>query len=208
MPKNIIVALDGMSVARALNIAKKLSGKVWGFKVNDLLHDPTFRVKDLKKYGRVFADAKFNDIPNTVFNSVRMLSRQGVDMITIHASGGVEMMRAAKSAAGRSKIIAVTVLTSLNTNKQSVISLAREAEKAKLDGIVCSAHELTYLKNIRLLKIVPSIRPEWYGKKDDQKRKATPGEAIKAGADYLVIGRPITQSSDPLAALDKIIAEL
>ena len=182
-----------MSVVRAFKIAKKLSGKVWGFKVNDLLYDPSFKIKNLKKFGRVFADVKLYDIPNTVANSVRQLSRQGVDIITVHASGGIEMMRAAKQVARKSKIIAVTVLTSFKgEHGKEVLKLAKDARGAGVDGIVCSAHELKYLKNIKLLRIVPGIRPSWYGKKDDQRRSATPEEAIALGADYLVIGRPIT----------------
>ena len=219
--KKIIIALDGMSVSRALKIAKLLSGKAWGFKVNDLLHNPKFQIKNLKKYGHVFIDAKLHDTPNTVFNSVRQLSRQGVEMITVHASGGFDMMKSAKQAAlrraqGKTKIIAVTVLTSIGGDvRNKVLKLARDAQEAGVDGIVCSAHELKYLKNIKpinkiqggLLKIVPGIRPSWYGKKDDQKRSATPKEALRAGADYLVIGRPITQAKDPVKALASVNPE-
>ncbi len=204
----IVVALDGISVKEGLSIAKKLSGLVWGFKINDLLFDSTSLIKKLKNYGKVFADAKLYDIPNTVSNSVARLSATGADMITVHASGGIEMMRAAKEAAGKSKIIAVTVLTSRGGNaKQEVISLAKDARRAKVDGIVCSAREVPYLPK-KLLKIVPGIRPVWYLSKDDQKRTATPQKAIQTGADLLIIGRPITQSKDPVHAVQQILNEI
>ena len=198
MGNKIIVALDGISEKEALRIARLLKGLVWGFKVNDLLFESLGVIVKLKKFGNVFADAKLYDIPNTVTNSVRKLSTTGADMITVHASGGVEMMKAAKRSAGKSKILAVTVLTSFQGNqKKMVLKLVRDAEKAGLDGIVCSGLELKYLAKFSLLKVVPGIRPKDYNKKDDQKRTVTPKEAIKLGADYLVIGRPITKSKDP-----------
>lgn len=207
LPK-IVVALDGMLVKEGLSIAKKLSGLVWGFKINDLLFDSISIIKKLKKYGEVFADAKLYDIPNTVSNSVLRLSAAGADMITVHASGGIEMMRAAKKSAGKSKIIAVTVLTSHDGNvKRSVVSLVKDARLAGIDGVVCSAREVPFLPK-KLLKIVPGIRPVGYMSKDDQKRTATPQEATQAGADLLVIGRPITQSKDPVHAVQQILNEI
>lgn len=207
---NLIIALDGITGKKALIIARTLSGKVWGFKVGDLLYEDSSIIQKLKKFGHVFADVKLHDIPNTVANSVKKLSRAGADMITVHASGGVEMMRAAKQNAGKSKIVAVTILTSQkekNTNKK-VLKLAQNAQKAGLWGIVCSGQELKALNRVlgtkRMIKVVPGIRPTWYTKKDDQKRKITPDEAIKLGADYLVIGRPITQAKDPLKALNDL----
>lgn len=187
-----IVALDGISEKEALGIARLLKGRVWGFKVNDLLFENIGIIGKLKKFGKVFADAKLYDIPNTVANGVRRLSAAGADMITVHASGGVEMVRAAKKAAGRSKILAVTVLTSFIRNQsKNVLKLAEDAKRAGADGIVCSGHELKYLAKFSLLKVVPGIRPKWYKEKDDQKRTMAPEEAIKLGADFLVIGRPI-----------------
>jgi len=201
----VIVALDGISEKEALRIAALLKGKVWGFKVNDLLFEDPKIIRKLKKFGNVFADAKLYDIPNTVANSVRRLSAAGADMITVHASGGVKMMKAAKDNSGHSKILAVTVLTSFGGNqKKNVLKLAKEAEKAGVDGIVCSGNELKYLKRFRLLKVVPGIRPKDYNRKDDQKRTMTPKEAVKNGADYLVIGRPIISSKDPLQILKEI----
>ncbi|OGN17416.1 MAG: orotidine 5'-phosphate decarboxylase [Candidatus Yanofskybacteria bacterium RIFCSPHIGHO2_02_FULL_50_12] len=201
----IIVALDGISKKNALSIARKLKKTVWGFKINDLLFEDPKIVKELKRYGKVFADAKLYDIPNTVKNSVQRLSKLGADIITVHASGGVAMMRVAKEAAGKSKIVGVTVLTSQPGNqKKSVLKLAKEAQSAGLDGVVCSAQELPYLSRIKLLKIVPGIRPVWYKTGDDQRRTATPKEAIKAGADLIIIGRPITESKDLKEAINDL----
>lgn len=202
--KNIIIALDGISQDKALKIAQKLKGKVWGFKVNDLLFDDVTIIKKLKKFGNVFADAKLYDIPNTVKNSVKNLSKYGADIITVHASGGRDMMKAANLVRGKSKIIGVTVLTSEAGNvKDAVLKLVKDIEFAGLAGLVCSAHELKFLSNKKLLKIVPGIRPTWYKRHDDQKRTATPKIALDAGADFLVIGRPITKSKNPVLALNK-----
>ena len=206
MGNKIIVALDGISEERALKIAKELRGLVWGFKVNDLLFENGAIIKKLKKFGKVFADAKLHDIPNTVANSVVKLSKAGADIITIHASGGTEMMKAAKSGSGKSKIIAITVLTS-SKKADNFLKLVKDAEKASIDGVVCSAHELKYIKK-PLIKIVPGIRPDWYNSKDDQNRTSTPQEAINWGADFIVIGRPILNSSNPRKAVLRILEEL
>lgn len=204
----IIVALDGVSVKEALHIASKLKSKVWGFKINDLLFEPDI-IQKLKKYGKVFADAKLYDIPSTVFNSVKKLSEAGADMITIHASGEVEMMKAAKRAAHRAKILGVTVLTSQKSvDKNEFLKLVDDIKKAKLNGVVCSGHELKYLKDLGLLKVVPGIRSKWYNIKDDQGRTTSPLEAVKLGADLLVIGRPIIKSADPVEAVGNILSEI
>ncbi len=207
MGNKIIIALDGISVRKALSIAKKLKNRVWGFKINDLLFEPNV-IPKLKKFSRVFADAKVHDIPSTAARIVTRLEQIGADLITVHASGGVSMMRAAKSAARRSKILGVTFLTSQESvNKKEFLKLIKDIKKAKLDGIVCSAHELKYLKNSKFFKIVPGVRPKWYKEKDDQSRKATPQEALKWGADFMVLGRPIIKSSDILKSLEKISSE-
>lgn len=205
MENKIIIALDGITEKKALSIALKLKRLVWGFKVNDLIFGSPKIISKLKKLGKVFADAKLHDIPSTVGNSTAKLSKIGADMITVHASGGVEMMKAAKMHAGQSKVLAVTILTSRNTvNKKEFLELIADTKKAKLDGIVCSANELKYLKNYKFLKVVPGIRPAWYKKKDDQKHTVTPAEALRLGADYLVIGRPILNAKDPMKALENI----
>lgn len=209
MVHKIIVALDGISVKKALSIASELKNKVWGFKINDLLFEPNV-ISKLKKFGRVFADAKLHDIPSTVIRSIARLEKAGADVITVHASGGVEMMKAAlRQAQGKTKILGVTALSSKKSvNKKEFLKLVNDVKKAKLDGIVCSVRKLKYFRNSKLLKVIPGIRPEWYKEKDDQFRTATPSEAVKLGADFIVVGRPIIQSSSPVKALEKIISEL
>lgn len=211
--KKIIVSLDGITEIQALEVAQRLNGKVWGFKINDLVYESLDLIENLKKYGRIFIDVKLHDIPNTVANSIQRLSRHRADIITVHASGGIEMMKAAKSHAGNSKILAVTVLTSEKTGDVGIVvkKLAEEALEAGVDGIVCSGHELEIIKDIpginSKIKVVPGIRPDWYHKKDDQVRTMTPYEAIERNADYVVIGRPITQDKDPIHALTRIMSE-
>lgn len=205
----IIIALDGISKKEALRTARILKGHVWGFKINDLLFEDGKIIGKLKEFGKVFADAKLYDIPNTVAHSVAKLSKAGADLITVHASGGVGMMKAAKSVAQYGKILGVTLLTSRSAiNKKEFLKLVQDIKKAELDGVVCSAHELKYLRNTQLLKVVPGIRPKWYVKKDDQSRTATPREAINLGTDFIVIGRPILNSSDPRNAVLRILSEL
>lgn len=201
----IIVALDGISEKKALRIAQILKGRVWGFKVNDLLFGNIAIIRKLKNFGNVFADAKLYDIPKTVSNSVKRLSAAGADLITVHGAGGIEMMKAAKQSAGRSKILAVTVLTSNKENSRKVAKLTRDALKANVDGIICSGHDLSLIRGVSgsksLLKVIPGIRPRRYKKKDDHKRTMTPGEAVRSGADYIVIGRPVLNSKNPLKTL-------
>jgi len=211
MERKIILSLDGVSVKEALKIAAKLKNNVWGFKVNDLLFSVEGGeiIQKLKKFGKVFADAKLHDIPSTVARSVARLEKAGADLITVHAVGGVEMMEASKKAARRAKILGVTILTSKNTvSKKEFLKLIVDIKKAKLDGVVCSAHELNYLKNFRGLKVVPGIRPKWYNIKDDQGRTVTPLEAVKLGADLLVIGRPVIKSANPVEAVERISSEI
>ncbi len=201
-----------MSSRESLRIAKLLKGLVWGFKVNDVLYEDMSIIRKLKKFGRVFVDVKLYDISNTVGNSVRRISRAGADIITVHASGGIEMMKAAKQNAGKTKIIAVTVLTSMKLkNMDEVIKLTRDAVKADVDGIVCSGQELYKVQKVKgtdsRVIIVPGIRPKSYKTQDDQVRTVMAAEAIKFGADYIVIGRPITQSKNILKALHDIVGE-
>lgn len=221
MKEKIILPLDGMNRSEALALAKKLSGAVWGFKVNDLLLQCGVEiVSELKQYGRVFADPKLHDIPNTVGNAVRCLAAAGADLITIHASGGTEMFAAAlKEAGSATKILAVTVLTSMSDAASREVYLAGAAEtvdrlgslaqRSAVHGIVCSPKELPlFSKYSTLLKVTPGVRPSWYGKSDDQARTMTPAEAVRAGATHLVIGRPITGDSDPLGAVERVVEEL
>lgn len=225
----IILPLDGMSKVRALEIAEKFSGKVWGVKINDLIDQELFRKEDeisliekLTKICPFFADPKLHDIPNTVANRTKAYAKGGAYFITVMASGGIEMMRAAVENRGDSKILAVTVLTSLSEeeahltygepSKAKVLLFAQWAKLAGVDGIVCSAKELEILSKHPelegLIKVTPGIRPDWYKEADDQKRTMTAGEAIKLGADYLVIGRPLLRAADPMEAVEKTLAEI
>jgi len=173
----------------------------------------------------VFLDLKLHDIPNTVAGAVRALAPLGVGMLTVHASGGGAMVEAAVRAAAaqaiRPKILAVTVLTSLDASalsatgiaggaKQQVLRLARLALAEGADGLVCSAHEISVLRDAfgeAPVLVVPGIRPEGSAA-GDQARVMTPQEAVQAGADYIVVGRPITEAADPAAAAAAIAASI
>jgi orotidine-5'-phosphate decarboxylase len=181
----------------------------------------------VRRSGRkIFLDLKFHDIPNTVAKAVESAGALGVDFLTIHTQGGLEMMRAAKDAAKRCshqpKIIGVTLLTSIGEESlrqeltvakdpsSYVCHLAGLARDADIDGIVCSANDLPEVKPVlpkSFVIITPGIRPAGTAA-NDQKRIATPAEAIKNGATILVIGRPITQASDPGKAAHSILEEI
>jgi len=218
---SVIVPLDGMSEKESLDLAQRLQGLVWGFKVNDLLVTSGVQiVRKLKSFGSVFADPKFYDIPNTVGNSVGRLVDAGADLITIHASGGATMIEAAVASAGQSKILAVTLLTSFSSQQvksiygvdveSGVSSLAKIAIDSGAHGIVCSPNELSILpkSDSNYLKVTPGIRPSWYGESDDQQRTSTPVGALKNGATHLVIGRPIVRHANPVDAIALIADEL
>ena len=180
----------------------------------------------------IFLDLKFHDIPNTVGGAISAAVRlPGVQLLNVHATGGLKMMRAAaKALAGaasqsrRPKLLAVTILTSLDqaalrqagitgTPSTRAVSLARLAKRAGLDGVVASPHEIRQIRRAcgrNFLIVVPGVRPLAGGprRRDDQARVATPGEAIRSGADYLVVGRPIIEASDPEAAARAILEEI
>lgn len=171
--------------------------------------------------GRVFLDLKFHDIPNTVAGAVQAASRMGVWMTNVHISGGSAMMRAALSGRGKELLlIGVTVLTSMaekdltelgarNPIQEQVLSLAKLAQEAGLSGVVASAREAVMIRRTcgeGFLIVTPGIRPKDKAV-DDQQRTGTPGEAIRAGADYLVVGRPILEAPDPAVVARRIIEE-
>lgn len=221
----IIVALDVNTIAKARNLVEILSPYVGMFKVGLELITAEGGPKVVEFIdslgGKIFYDGKFDDIPNTVAGASKAVARMGVKMFNVHASAGIDAMMAAVENKGRSLVLAVTVLTSREENdaylsfgaptKAKVLQFARDAKLAGCDGIVCSPQELELLGKRRelkgLLKVTPGIRSV-NSKPDDQNRTMTVPEAIRAGADYLVIGRPITADPDPAMAANKFIAEI
>lgn len=227
--KRIIIALDYNNADDALAFAKTVSPDACRLKVGKELFTsggPTL-VKQLVSMGfDVFLDLKFHDIPNTVAQAVKASAELGVWMVNVHASGGERMMRAAKEALAEYKekaplLIAVTVLTSMDEAElaatgvqqsldQHVLDLATLAQRAGLDGVVCSAHEAQTLRaelGADFCLVTPGIRPEGTDTQD-QTRIMTPSQAVSAGSDYLVMGRPIRQSADPVATLSAINHQL
>lgn len=227
-PTPIIVALDFPSREAALALAARLDPAQCRVKVGKELFTrcgPGI-VETLQGQGfEVFLDLKFHDIPNTTAMAVKAAAELGVWMVNVHCSGGLRMMRACREAldgiAGRRPLlIGVTVLTSMEREdlagigldvepQQQVLRLAALAEQAGLDGLVCSAQEASALKAAqpRLQLVTPGIRPAGSAQ-DDQRRILTPRQALEAGSDYLVIGRPISQAADPARALAALVAEL
>ena len=224
----VFVALDTPDLDRAIGIATQVRPFVGGLKVGleFLTANGPEGVKRIVGLGLpVFADTKFHDIPNTVAGASREIAALGVSMFNVHASGGTAMLRAAREAATevdpRVKLIAVTVLTSMNSDdveqvgqraplQDQVVRLAALARAAKLDGVVCGASEIGSVRRATgpdFLIVVPGIRPRGSAMQD-QRRAMTPAEAARAGADVLVVGRPITAASDPAEAARAIAGEL
>ena len=225
----VIVALDYDDKANALAFVEQLDPSLCRLKVGKemfTLFGPEFVRQLVDKGFDVFLDLKFHDIPNTVAKACRAAAELGVWMVNVHASGGREMMKAAKAAIADSsnpdtKLIAVTVLTSMDkqqlnevvddvTPDQQVMKLARLTREAGLDGIVCSAQEAMALRQVfddDFLLVTPGIRPIG-SDAGDQKRIMTPTEAIENGVSYLVMGRPITQSDEPKRVLEDVNASL
>jgi orotidine-5'-phosphate decarboxylase len=234
MRNPIIVALDVPNLEAALKLAKELAPVVGAFKVGKELFTAAGPevVRSIRATGAaVFLDLKFHDIPNTVARAVESAVALDVQMLTVHTSGGSAMMRAAEQAAQESAhrlgrppplVLGVTVLTSMDANDLAEIGvepnvakqverLASLAVKAGLRGLVCSPLEIAALRQIlpRAMQLVtPGIRPADHGQADDQKRTLTPKEALDAGADWLVIGRPICAAYNPRAAAEGILASL
>lgn len=229
MHNPIIVALDVPTAERALELVEQLAPVVGAFKVGKELFvgaGPEV-VRRIRAAGAsVFLDLKFHDIPNTVAGAVAAATRLDVQMLTVHAVGGGEMLRAAEQAAREAAgkpplVLGVTVLTSLGSHELAEIGmeanvgrqverLATLAVKSGLRGLVCSPLEIAGLRQLvpaKIQLITPGIRLQ-DSKQDDQKRTLSPKEALDAGADWLVIGRPICASENPRASAEKILASL
>ena len=220
----IILALDNMDESAAIELARSMHGRIWGSKINDLLLRAGAEiVRRLKAYGGVFCDSKLHDIPNTVAHQVALLNRAGADLITVHCSGGPEMLRAAVSAkSGGARLLGVTVLTAHSDETSQAVygqnvsgqvrRMTELALECGLDGIICSPVDLGVAEEVdpahELLRVTPGVRPAWHEKQDDQSRTMAPVAAMAEGADLLVIGRPITEADDPVSACKRIAAEL
>lgn len=232
--ERLIVALDVDTDCQAEDLIKQLAPYAGMFKVGMQLFyqaGPDL-VRRLKQQGvKVFLDLKLHDIPNTVGQAARALAELGTDMINVHASGGPEMMRAAATVVRERAaalnlsvplIISVTMLTSIDQHtfnhdlgipgaiQEMVTRQAKLTKEAGLDGVVASPNEITVIREAcgKEFKIVtPGIRPAW-SVAGDQKRIMTPAQAVRQGADYLVVGRPITAATDPPQAAHQILAEI
>ncbi len=224
----VCIALDYPARAPAVEMARRLAGRVGWVKVGleaFVAEGPSLvgEVASASK-AKVFLDLKFHDIPATVAGAVASASRSGAAMMNVHASGGRAMLEAARQAAdgaGLERLIAVTLLTSIDAKALADLPMAGHpegiarrlallAKDCGLDGVVCSAADLSAIRGAcgpDFLTVVPGIRPTG-ADAQDQKRIATPAAAVAAGADLLVIGRPVTAAPDPEAALDRILQEV
>lgn len=226
----LIIALDVETPIQALDLVKELRGIAGMFKVGSQLFTgggPQIVRDIIALDSKVFLDLKFHDIPHQVAGAARSAADLGVSLFTIHASGGSEMMRRAVEAVAEvgnktTKVLAISVLTSIDANilaeigvsstpGDAVIKLVKLAENAGVDGVVASPQEIETIRatipNPNFLVVTPGIRPT-QNESADQKRTATPAAAIAAGASYLVVGRPITGATDPVAAAQQIVSEM
>jgi orotidine-5'-phosphate decarboxylase len=221
-PNPLIVALDVSDLDRADELARSLGQHVGLLKVGLELvwSSGPEAVRRIATHAPVFADAKLHDIPNTVEGAAANIGRLGVAMITVHALGGEAMMRAARRGADRGAeeagserplVVAVTVLSSQTGEElASPASLAFEAKAAGLDGVVVSGADVREVRDAcgeAFCLVVPGIRPPG-SNGDDQVRVLTPGEAIESGADYLVVGRPVTAATDPAGVARAIVSSV
>lgn len=234
--ERIIVALDCSTIKEVRSLLKALRGRVGCFKVGLQLYTalgPSV-VREIIGYAeRVFLDLKFHDIPNTAAGAVAEAVGLGATFIDLHAAGGEAMLRAAASAArkawretgrkgsDRPRLLGVTVLTSLDREalsgvgvrspvRRQVLRLSELARSAGMDGVVASGQEVEEIRSVcgpAFITVVPGIRPAGAAP-GDQRRATTPAQAVMAGADYIVVGRPITEARDPAAAAEVIVAEL
>lgn len=226
----LVVALDVPTGAEALALARTLSGRAGMFKVGLELfcaEGPGF-VREVQKAGPVFLDLKLHDIPNTVHRAMEALLPLDPSLVTIHTQGGPAMIEAAAQAVkahrqrgGRTRLLGVTVLTSLDREALArlgstaepgdlALHLARLAKECGCDGVVCSAHEAAQVRDAcgaDFHRLTPGIRPGGVATQD-QARVVTPAQALRAGATWLVVGRPITQAPDPAAAAQGILLEM
>ncbi len=230
----LVIALDVDNDAEALGLVAELRDSVGMFKVGHQLftaYGPDIVRRIIGMGGRVFLDLKYHDIPNTVAKASTEAVKLGVSIFNVHALGGLDMMSAAvyaaKEAAEKCNLpapimLAVTVLTSMDGRSlrrelkitrslpRQVAHLARLSQRAGMSGVVASPQEIKMLRrSVRgeFLILTPGVRPTW-AEKDDQKRVMTPGEAVRTGADFIVVGRPVLKARDRKAAVEKILEEM
>jgi orotidine-5'-phosphate decarboxylase len=233
MRERLIVALDVDSSEQATDLVRQLAGEVGMFKIGKQLftHAGPQAVRQIQELGgEIFLDLKFHDIPNTVAKAAIEATRLGVKMFNVHASGSLEMMRMTVKEVKRvcrqqnlrkPIMLAVTVLTSLNQDDlervgverkvaDQVVRLALLTKEAGMDGVVASPHEVADIREAcgrRFVIVTPGIRPS-DGSRNDQQRVMTPQEAVRGGVDYIVVGRPIIEAKDPVAAARAIVADM
>jgi len=233
MRERLIVALDVDTLDQALALVRALAGEVGMFKIGKQLftHAGPHAVRLIQDLGgEIFLDLKFHDIPNTVAKAAVEATRLGVKMFNVHASGSLEMMRATvkevrrvcrQEKRRRPIMLAVTVLTSLNQDDlqrvgverkvaDQVVRLALLTKEAGMDGVVASPHEVADIREAcgrRFVIVTPGIRPA-LASNNDQQRVMTPRDAVRAGVDYIVVGRPIVEAKDPVASARAIVAEM
>jgi orotidine-5'-phosphate decarboxylase len=232
--QRLIVALDVDTRTEAERLVEALEGQAGAFKVGMQLYNsegPEIVRSLMQRGGKVFVDLKFHDIPNTVVQAGRVMTRLGVFMYNLHVAGGQEMMRQTVAATHEEAkaagvnpplVLGVTVLTSITPQQlreeigvdrdltEQVVKWAKLAQEAGLDGVVASPQEIQAIRQAcgpEFLIVTPGVRPAG-SQLNDQKRVMTPGEAIAAGASYLVVGRPITGAADPAAAAQAIVQEM
>jgi orotidine-5'-phosphate decarboxylase len=230
----LVLALDGDYIALALTLVDELRRAVGMFKVGHQLftaYGPEIVRRITDKGCRVFLDLKYHDIPATVAKASAEAVKLGVSIFNVHALGGFDMMKAAAESAEQAAarlgapspiVLAVTVLTSMDEESlrrelkigrsppRTVSHFARMAQRAGLGGVVASPQEIAILRRAvrgTFVILTPGVRPSWAGK-DDQKRIMTPGEAVAAGADYIVVGRPVLKADDRRQAVDRIVREI
>jgi len=232
LAERIIIALDVGDRETAFSLAEELkTAKIFKVGLKLFTAEGPSLIQSLRALGKdVFLDLKLHDIPNTVSETVKVCVGYGTRLMTLHASGGREMMsRAAEAAHSEAEnsgfpkpgLLAVTILTSLNDEaiqeigmpaktEDQVIKLAKLAEESGMDGVVCSPREIEIVKQEtgpKFLVVSPGIRPSWAAA-NDQKRIMTPSQALKKGADHIVIGRPVIAAASPAKAFDKILQEI
>jgi orotidine-5'-phosphate decarboxylase len=233
MRERLIVALDVDTLEQATDLVRQLAGEVGMFKIGKQLftHAGPQAVRQIQELGgEIFLDLKFHDIPNTVAKAAIEATRLGVKMFNVHASGSLEMMRTTVKEVMRvcrrqnlrkPIMLAVTVLTSLNQDDlervgverkvaDQVVRLALLTKEAGMDGVVASPHEVADIREVcgrRFVIVTPGIRPS-DGSRDDQQRVMTPRDAVCGGVDYIVVGRPIIEAKDPVAAARAIVADM